>query len=238
MTPTQPQRILKADAVRTLGSKVAFNYEDINKRCAENVENARRRTEQMIEEVRAEAVEIRERAFAEGLAAGRDEGVRDLESEIQDRAMRLAEEIAAERLSTTLPAMIEAVEAVRRQREQWLAEWESAAVHLSIAVAERILRRQLELKPESVTRMMAETLQLATGNLAIRVRLHPDDVACLGDQAADFVHSMASCAEAAIVPDEKVTRGGCVVESQHGTIDARIETQLTRIAEELLQSAD
>ena len=234
---TQSSRILKADAAWALGSKVAFNYEDINRRCADNVENARRRAEQMLEESRAEAANIRARAHAEGLAAGRDLGARDIDSEVHRRALALADEIAAERLGTALPAMIDAVNTLHCQREQWLAEWESAAVHLSIAIAERILRRELEMKPESVTHMMAETLQLATGNVAIRVRLNPDDAATLGDQAADFVRSMASSSEAAIVPDEQITRGGCIVETQHGTIDARIETQLKRIADELLQCA-
>src|SRR4051794_18889333 len=168
----QPQRILKADAVRALGSKVAFNYEDINQRCADDIENARRRADQLLEEARVQSIEIRERAHAEGLAAGREESTRGFEPQIQSRAAKLAEQIAVERLSTVLPAMTEAVEMVGRQREQWLAEWETAAVQLSIAVAERILRRELELKPESVTRIMADTLQLATGNLAIRIKLH------------------------------------------------------------------
>jgi flagellar assembly protein FliH len=40
--------------------------------------------------------------------------------------------------------------------------------------------------------------------------------------------------ETTFTPDERISRGGCVVETRHGAIDARIETQLARIAHELL----
>jgi flagellar biosynthesis/type III secretory pathway protein FliH len=38
------------------------------------------------------------------------------------------------------------------------------------------------------------------------------------------------------VPDAGVSLGGCIVESQHGRIDQRIETQLARIEEELTRT--
>ena len=43
-----------------------------------------------------------------------------------------------------------------------------------------------------------------------------------------------ACGEAELVYDETITPGGCQIETQHGAIDARMETQLERIASELL----
>ena len=232
---TEPQRILKANAARSLGSKVVFDYEDIHRQCEDTVESARQRAELMLAEAKSEAEEIRRRAHADGLAAGCNEGFRDLEREIQSRASLLADQLAAEGISLTLPALNELIEAVNRQREQWLAEWETAGIQLSVAIAERIVRRELMLKPESVSHMLAETLQLAAGNVKIRLRLHPADIQCLGDHAQQVVLALSSCGEVVLVSDEAITRGGCIVESQQGVIDARIETQLTRIADELLQ---
>ena len=60
----------------------------------------------------------------------------------------------------------------------------------------------------------------------------------LGRQATEVVRALAACGEAEIVADNSLTRGGCLIETQHGQIDARIETVLDRIVAELLESQD
>lgn len=229
-------RILKAHDARGLGSRVVFNYEDIRKRCDDSIEAAERKAAEILENASREAEAIRSKAHASGLAAGRESGIRDIETEVQRRAIQIAEQISADKLRSTLPAMIEAVSALDRERDRWLAEWEAFGIRLSVAVAEKIVRRQLDLQPETAATMFAETLRLAAGSTSISLRLNPNDVALLGDHPAELARSMSSCADAAIVPDATVSRGGCVVESQHGVIDARIETQLQRIVDELSQT--
>jgi flagellar assembly protein FliH len=49
---------------------------------------------------------------------------------------------------------------------------------------------------------------------------------------------LAACGEAEIIADKSLTRGGCVIETQHGQIDARIETILDRIVAELLENQE
>lgn len=235
MSTTEPQRILKANAIRGLGSKVAFNYEDVRRRCEEHIETVRQQTRQMLQEAQAEAEQIRERAFAEARQRGRSEGLRDADSEIRRRAEELAERICNEKLNTVLPALRSAAETLAHERDRWLAAWESAAIELSIGIAEKVLRRELQARPGSVMEIVRHTLEMAAGSAEVRVRLHPDDCTLLAETADDIVRHMASCGEVAIVPDSTMTRGGCVVETRHGSIDARLETQLERIADELLQ---
>ena len=105
-------------------------------------------------------------------------------------------------------------------------------------IAERLLGCELRLKPELAREMIREALQLAVGAPRIRVHLHADDAALLGKQATEVVRALAACGEAAIVADNSLTRGGCLIETQHGQIDARIETVLDRLVAELLESQD
>jgi flagellar assembly protein FliH len=232
----QLPRILKAREARDLGSQVIFNYEDIRKRCDDNVEQAERRAREILDDARREAEEIRRQAHAQGLAAGRQNAVQDVDADIQRRATELGEKFSSEKLQSTLPAMVAAVDALDRERDRWLAEWEAFGLRLSVAIAEKLLRRQLDLHPETATNMLSETLRLAAGNTHISLRIHPEDLQLLGEYPAEVARSMASCAQATIVPDPGVSRGGCVIDSQHGVIDARIETQLQRIVDELLPS--
>jgi len=223
-------RVLKAHDIRGLGSKVAFNFEDIRRRCDEYVEQVRQQTREMLASAEAEAEALRRTAHAEGFSAGRNEGMLRVDSQMAVVADRTAQE----RLRTTLPAMQAAAEMLRQERDRWLSAWEATAVRMSIAVAEKLIRHELKVNPELSTGMISAALELAIGSPQIRLKLHPDDLRRLGDNAEEVARSITSCGQATLVPDASITPGGCLIETQHGVIDARIESQLERIAAELL----
>ena len=234
MPSIETNRILKANDVRGLGSKIVFNYDDLQLRCDDHLRKIREQTRQMIEDAQAEAAQIRSRAYEAAKAEGLRQGMSDADAEIERRASARADQKAADKLSTLLPAMQQASEALVREHDRWLADWESAAVRLSVAIAEKLVRHELQVNPESATEMIAEALQLAAGSPQINLLMNPRDIKRLGDHAEQVVKSMAACGEAKLVADESISCGGCVIESQHGQIDARLETLLERIKEELI----
>ena len=223
-------RLLKAEDIRGLGSKVAFNFEDVRRSCDEYVEQIRQQTREMIETARAETENVRQNAHSEGFAAGHKEGLRQAERQIA----QLTERAALDMLKTSLAAMQAGAESLLQDRDRWIAAWESAAIRLSVSIAQKLIRRELNVRPELATEMIAAALELAAGNPQIRVKLHPDDLAHLGAGAAEVVRTLAACGEATLVPDASLSPGGCLVETRHGIIDARLETQLDRIVSELV----
>jgi flagellar assembly protein FliH len=82
--------------------------------------------------------------------------------------------------------------------------------------------------------LVREALHLAAGNERITIRLHPDDQATLGDRALKLVEELGSLAEVRIVAEPAISRGGCRVDTEFGSIDQQLEAQLARITEELL----
>ena len=235
MTTTERPRILKSHAARDRGAGVVFNFEDLRARCDAHVEQVRQQTQQMIDNARAEAESTAHRLLEDARQEGQKEGLREANQEIERRSRQLAEKMSAEKLHATLPALRQAAEELHRERDRWLTEWEATAIQLCISVAERILHQRLAVQPDLVLPMMSEVLQLAAGNPEISLKMHPDDVALLGDRAVEIVRGQSGCAEVNIIADPDITRGGCLVESRHGEIDARIEKQLDRIAAELLE---
>ena len=95
MASTEPKRILKANAIRGLGSKIAFNYEDLRRQCDEYVEKVCRQTRRMIQDAQAESESIRKRTFEEGEQAGRRQGLREADRDIEKRATQLAEQMTS-----------------------------------------------------------------------------------------------------------------------------------------------
>jgi flagellar assembly protein FliH len=233
--PDEPTRLLKANAIRGLGSKIVFNYEDLRERCNAYVEKVRHETRNMIQNTQIESDSIRKEAYEQGRQSGFQQGLRDAEEQIRSRAEELADQLAVEKLKTTLPAMQAATDLLVLEREKWMAAWEKISVQLSLAVAEKVLRRKLNVDPKISTEMIRGVLELATGTPHITLKMNPEDLEHLGDHAEDVIRSMASCGKVTLIADESISSGGCVIETQHGVINAEIENQLERIASELLE---
>ncbi|HET6326779.1 MAG TPA: FliH/SctL family protein [Planctomycetaceae bacterium] len=241
MQPTEipaQTRLLKANDVRGLGSKVVFNFDDLRQRGDAYVESVRQQVGEMLATAEAEVSTLRKSAHQLGYEEGQRDGLRNAGEAIEQRARQIAEKTTAEGLATALPALKLVAESLAVERDRWIGDWDATGVRLAAAIAERLLGRELQFKPESAREMIREALQLAVGAPRIRVHLHSDDAQLMGKQATEVIRSMAACGEAEIVADNALTRGGCLIETQHGQIDARIETLLDRIVAELLESQD
>jgi flagellar assembly protein FliH len=97
----------------------------------------------------------------------------------------------------------------------------------AIQLARQIVRCELASRPELVATVAHEaidTLLLSAEHITLRV--HPDDQALVAQGAAEVLAARG----ARLVADPAVTRGGCVVESDIGVIDASLETRWRRAA--------
>jgi flagellar biosynthesis/type III secretory pathway protein FliH len=222
--------VIKAtDSPHTSLHRTAFNFDDL-----------RGQAEQYLAEVRREAAQIIEKAKQDAIATKHQyeqQARQAAEQSVQQRVEQLAGEIVNQRLQTLRPALERAAAAIEKGRGDWTALWESQAVHLAIAIAQRVIRRELSKAPEIQVKYIEEALELVAGNHQVRVRIHPDDHQSLGGLAEHWITPLLARASAQLVPDARVSLGGCIVESQHGQIDQRIETQLARIEEELTRSS-
>ena len=231
----EPSRLIKARAARNLGTATAFNFDDMRRQCDEFVAGARQQAEQLLAKTATESEDVRRRAHAEGLAAGQRDGLASAQQLIEKRAAEIASQLTQEKLRTALPAIQALAKSLEVERDRWITHWEAAAVELSARIAEKILRHELSRRPELALGIIREALQLAAGQPQFKIRLHPQDIEVLHDCGQEALSQLAAVGEAALVPDETISRGGCLIETRHGVIDARLETQLARITSELLE---
>jgi len=97
-------------------------------------------------------------------------------------------------------------------------------------LAKQMVRSELSMKPELVAVVATEavdTLLLSARHITVRV--HPDDHALVAQGAADVL----SARGARLLSDPEVLRGGCLVESDIGVIDATLEARWRRVAASL-----
>jgi flagellar assembly protein FliH len=231
----ETRRLLKAESARGLGSKIAFNYDDLQRRCEQQLEGARQQAQQTLSEAEVQAGELRRLAFEEGRAAGERAGMQSAQDLIEKRSREIASAQVQQELNSVLPAVQAVVSELKYERDRWLDAWETAAIRLCAAIAEKIIRSELSRRPELTANIVREALQLAAGSPDMRVRMHPLDVEQMRASSREIVDRLATLGESTLVPDDSISRGGCLIETRHGVIDARIESQLEQIVAELNQ---
>ncbi|HEX4148315.1 MAG TPA: FliH/SctL family protein [Pirellulales bacterium] len=200
---------------------VAFNFEDMAQGADTYLGKIREQARQTLAQAVEEAKTIRQRAEAEGRQAG-------------ERALNeLVSQQVARQLDTVMPALKQVIGQIEGSRPGWLAHWEQRAVHLAAAIAGRIVQRQVAADPGITVELVRAGLELARGTSEVRIVLHPEDVASLGDQVERLVAEFSRLGTPVIVGDERIARGGCRIETRHGAVDQQFAAQLDRIEAEL-----
>ncbi|MEN6493501.1 MAG: FliH/SctL family protein [Thermoguttaceae bacterium] len=208
---------------------VTFNLDDMAVRAEQYVQQCltqlRSEATKTVTKAKQESEAIRKQAEAEGRKAGQAAGEAAIE--------QIVEKQLSKQLATLLPALRQVVEDIRHAKQAWLTHWEKNAVHLAAAIAARVIRRELAAQPEIPLALVREALELAAGNSQVRVHMNPADHAALGSQVQSLIKEITPLAPAELLADPQITPGGCRVDTQFGSIDQQLETQLARIEEEL-----
>ncbi|HTH44897.1 MAG TPA: flagellar assembly protein FliH [Oxalicibacterium sp.] len=167
--------------------------------------------------------QAREKAHAEGYAAGLEEG----------RAAGLAQGRAtAERERQTLQSIAEMFGTEVAQANELIA---SDMLDLSLDLAKAMLKTALNVRPELIVPLVREAIHyLPTLQQPALLHLHPDDAAIVSQYMGDEINT----AGWRIVEDTHMDRGGCRVETASNQIDASTPTRWQRLAAALGKDSD
>jgi flagellar assembly protein FliH len=153
-------------------------------------------------------------------AAGYEEGVAAGRAEVSGAARALA------------AAAVE----LREARATAADDAEPVAVELSLQIAAKVLGVGLEAEPELVLEVIRGALRRLTEPLPATVLVNPDDVDLVRDSLAEL--NSAHGGELSVRGDRRVERGGCIVNTKAGEIDAQISAQLERAAKVVAERSE
>ena len=201
---------------------VAFNFGDVTAKAEQYLTQVRREAAKIIADAQNDAEQVRLQAKRDGradaLAAAEESMQRKVEQQLQ----------------FLVPAIQEAVVEVNREKVAWLKRWETDALKVAIAIAQKVIRRELEHDPQITLELVREALQLASGLGTLKVRLNPADHRALAGQLGGIVSEMRKLTPTEVLADDSISPGGCRVDTDYGEVDQQIETQLERIRTELM----
>ena len=133
--------------------------------------------------------------------------------------------LAAEELKPVLARLGNTILQVADSRDSYIRQTEADVVKLSMAVARRILYRELTIDPGSIAGLVKAALEKLQSDVAVRARMHPD----LETTVRSTIEQSGRRASVEVVADASLDRGAVVLETNRGNLDASIETQLREI---------
>lgn len=156
---------------------------------------------------------------------------RELLAAARGEAESIRREAAARGEAEGLAAWEERLAELAAAESRLLDEARGQLLQLATRIAEKILRRRLETAPEAILPMVEEALQASRGNVGGRVvlRLNPADADTVAPHLERLLQLNRGFESLELLRDGALVRGGCRVETQFGTIDASVETQLRAI---------
>ena len=136
----------------------------------------------------------------------------------------------AAQTTAQLGALLERFDAALLGLEREMA---ATLAHTAVELARQVVRSELATRPELVTRVAEDALAAVLMSARhIRISVHPDDQPLVAEGAAEALAARG----ARLVASPDVARGGCIVESDLGRVDAGIATRWAQAAASLGQA--
>ncbi len=183
------------------------------------ITRAKNEAAQIIADAEAERDRLHNEAQTNGYEKGHQEGY----------------EKGAAEVDRLIDRMHRILEAVMQRREEILADTESQIVELVILMARKVIKILSENQKNVV---MANTLAAlkkvkTRGEVTLRVNL--EEVKLTSEHAQEFIQHVENVKGITVLEDSSVERGGCIVETDFGAIDARISSQLQELENKILE---
>lgn len=167
--------------------------------------------------IRKEEIEME--AYKKGLEQGQSEG----------------QKVMVKRLQPLFTTFKDATEQLTRQRELLTEQHIDQMLNLVCLIAEKVIHRAIHLTPD----IILETVKSASTHLMetdeIHLRLHPSDYEYIREIEEILGAHIQTRDRLSIVEDNAIERGGVVIETAFGEIDATIRSQIEHIKEIILE---
>ena len=113
-----------------------------------------------------------------------------------------------------------------RDRADYFGRVEVEVVRLSLSIARKILHRESQMDPMVLTGVVHVALQKINSDTRVRLRTHPDEARFWSDY---FRQSKDGYPTIEVVGDPSLAQGHCTLETDFGTTEISLETQLKEI---------
>ncbi|EEV19681.1 flagellar assembly protein FliH [Treponema vincentii ATCC 35580] len=220
--PTKLSKTQKKTAFEEAKRQMDVSQIDAQKareQAQEVVSDAEKKAADIIDKAEQTEAATQKKAFTEGFDAGREAGFKEGKVEVT-------------RLIERLHTMIERT---MDKREEILAETEQQIVDLVLLMTRKIVKVISENQRNVVTSNIIHALRKVKGRADVIIRVNLADVGLTSEHTKDFLAAAENIKNITVVEDLSVDAGGCIIETDFGSVDARISSQLHELEQRILE---
>lgn len=192
---------------------------DAEQAASKIIEDAKLEAERIIQEANVEKENIKATAHQDGYKEGHEQGFIEGQNEVN----RLVERVH------------KIVESVMVRREEILCETEQQIVELVLLMTRKVVKIISEnQKTVVLSNVLAALKKIRTrGNITLRV--NTEDLKLTTAHVDEFIKRIENVNGISVIEDSSVDKGGCIVETDFGAIDARISSQLAELESKIME---
>ncbi len=231
--------VIRNEQARQLAPRaIALELDDVNSEANAILDVARSQANELLAQARAEADALKggifDQARVDGERAGHEAGLEQGRAEGMERIITEVLEPHRELFEQLGPVWHEQLTSFARDREQLLDDARRELLGLAIEIARRVVRRTVEVDESICAEQVAEAIELLGRPTSLRISVSPHDRELIERALPGLLEQARVTEGVELLESDEVQRGGCVVSTGEGTVDARIDTQLARVAESLV----
>jgi flagellar assembly protein FliH len=177
--------------------------------------------ERMIKDAELQIIEIEHESREKGYKAGREAGFKDGQAEVT----RLID-----RLGTIVSHAVDV-------REEIIKSSEKQMVNIILTVCRKVIKDEIGERKDVVLNNIRAALQKIKGRDRVDIRVNFADLELTTSNKDELIKMLESLKKVNVYEDSRVDRGGVIITTDVGEIDARVSTQLDEI-EEAIRNAE
>jgi flagellar biosynthesis/type III secretory pathway protein FliH len=140
---------------------------------------------------------------------------------------KAGKEIAEQKVEAVMRRYAEAILEIGKLRATLLTQVEREVVRLAVQIAKKIIHREIQSDPDIIQTLVRVALSHVAEKSAVTVHLSPADYNYLLEQRAELAQSEGR--DISLLADKSIERGGCLIQTECGDIDARIEEKFREV---------
>jgi len=169
-------------------------------------------------QLQKEYEETKQKAYKEGYEAGYESGKVEVQRLIK-------------RLHTIIEGSID-------KRDKIIEDAEEQIIRIILLIARKVVKAISEEQKGVIVENIKAALEKIKGKTEVIIRVNTEDLELATEHKEEFMQMFEELKHVVILEDTRVDRGGCIIETDFGSVDARIATQLQEIEDKIRELAN
>ena len=140
---------------------------------------------------------------------------------------------AQDQMAAGIAALAAAVAELAAERDRVADAVEAAAVELGLRIAEQALGAAVEVRPEAVVDVVRGALRRLVERARVTILVNPEDLDLVRGASDALMAELGGIEHCDVQAERRVARGGAIVRTVEGEVDATLATKLARARESL-----